>query len=104
MIDLKEAVTVAKRSVAEVFAADDVRDVLLEGVDRNAASGNWEITVSFLRTQARPEPLNVTGMPSNANKVIALPREVRVFKTVHVDMAKGEMIRIVDVPSVIAAE
>ena len=95
MIDLKEAVTVAKRSVADVFASDDVRDILLEGVEHNTTSGNWEIMVSFLRTQASPK---YAGAHS------AIPREVRVFKTVHIDMANGEMIRIVDVPSVIAAE
>ncbi len=103
MIDLKEAVTVAKRSVAEVFASDDVRDLLLEGVDRNTASGNWEITVSFLRKQSRPKPGGI-GTVMSPKILDAVPGEARVFKTVHVDMANGEMIRIVDVASVIAAE
>lgn len=103
MIELKAAVEIAKNTASDVFGSDNPRDILLEGVDKDREAGLWIITISFIRNQSSPQrPLlwreTVTAIEES------IPREVRVFKRVVIDIQSGEMLKIDDYGSLEAAE
>jgi hypothetical protein len=48
-MDVKEAVALAKKYVAEVFAGEPINDVGLEEVEFDEGAGIWSVTIGFSR-------------------------------------------------------
>lgn len=102
MISINDAIAKAKEHLVEAFADEDVRDVLLEGVDKDTSLGVWIVTLSFLRKQliaASGSPLQPVASLGQGSW-----RDVRAFKCVYVDLTTGEMTKIIDYGSLEAAE
>ncbi|MGB7432418.1 MAG: hypothetical protein WA921_08130 [Ahrensia sp.] len=102
MLSVQDAISKAKQHVRDTFEAEGMRDVLLEGVELDRKHGTWNITISFIRRQSRPDL--GTSIVGTLDKLSSREIEVRVFKVVWVDKNSGEMVRISDAESAIAAE
>lgn len=48
-INTKEAVALAKQTVAELFAEDSPINIALEEIDRNDSRDEWLVTIGFSR-------------------------------------------------------
>lgn len=53
-MDVKQAVGMAKRYVADLFIEEDLQNIGLEEVDFDDASGEWLVTIGFSRPWDRP--------------------------------------------------
>ena len=83
-MNVKEAVTAAKTSIADLFGDQIVSDPLLEEVEFDQDSGVWRITIGFLRMPEIPRTsqasathelgtvlgLGAYGTPRRAYKVV----------------------------------
>ena len=81
-MNVKEAVSAAKASIAELFGGQIVSDPLLEEVEFAHDSNVWRITIGFLRMPeipCRPEapaPLGLlTYTPRRAYKVVSIEND-----------------------------
>jgi hypothetical protein len=104
MLDIKQAVAKAKLHVSDLFTSEGASDFLLEEIDMSADKKLWIITVSFLRKEKEPAK---GGHKSAINpNLLNLPwvnGEQRLFKMAVVDSSNGELVRIVDRTSSLAA-
>jgi hypothetical protein len=104
MLDIKQAVAKAKLHVSDLFTSEGASDFLLEEIDMSADKKLWIITVSFLREEKEPAK---GGHKSSINpNLLNLPwvnGEQRLFKMAVVDSSNGELVRIVDRTSSLAA-
>jgi hypothetical protein len=80
MLDVKNAVAVAKTYVADLFRDQGADSFLLEEVEFEESNNQWLVTISFLRQSSRT---TLTGNP--------MPGFERVYKTVVVDAASGNV-------------
>jgi len=71
---IKEAVTLAKRVVADLFGEDSPANIALEEIDRNDANDEWLITIGF----SRPWNSDETLFPGLA------PKRKREYKIVSI--------------------
>ena len=75
-MNVKEAVSAAKTSVAELFGDQIVSDPLLEEVEFDQDSRVWRITIGFLRmpemsrTQNAPGSITYSMPPRRAYKIV----------------------------------
>ncbi|MDA0204563.1 MAG: hypothetical protein O3A53_09915 [Acidobacteria bacterium] len=73
-MNTKEAVALAKRTVAELFAEDKPTHIALEEIDRNDSRDEWLVTIGFSREWGED-----TLLPA-----VLLPNRKRVYKVVRV--------------------
>jgi hypothetical protein len=79
-MDVKEAVGLAKRHVADLFAQEGVTNLGLEEVEYDDARAQWRITLGFSRPWDRPAPLAaIAGWADGVMK--------RTYKIVIIDEA-----------------
>lgn len=85
-MDAKEAVSVAKNYVSDLFGADDVADVRLEEIEHDERDGIWSVTLSFLRRAEQKEGLQLaTGFIAALEAINAKTRVLRVVTIRDVD-------------------
>jgi hypothetical protein len=82
-MDVKEAVTAAIRSVQNLYSGQDIRDVLLEEVERSTDANRWLVTLSF----ARP-----ADVAPSIRDVLGGPDYVRLYKVAELNASTGELI------------
>jgi hypothetical protein len=89
-MDVNEAVSLAKKRVAELFAMEGISNIGLEEVEFNEYDNAWSITIGFSRTwDVQPyNPLN----PLNA--ISGQSRPTRTYKDVRISDADGKVISI----------
>ena len=83
-MEVKEAVQIAKRHIADVFEGEGIADVGLEEAVRTGARDEtaWKITISFTR------PWNRRG---NLAAVMRDQGTLRAYKTVVINDVDGEV-------------
>lgn len=101
MLNIKEAVASAKKYAEDVFSAEGVKDLLLEEVDFDDVSKAWLVTVSFLRQQVTQNQ-NPNSVSTIAEMLIGGSFR-RIFKIVHVNAETGELIRVTNRETGLAA-
>jgi hypothetical protein len=87
-MDVNEAVNLAKKRVAEIFAMEGISNIGLEEVEFIEYDRIWSITIGFSRSwDVQPyNPLNaISGQ---------LSRPTRTYKDVRISDANGEVISI----------
>jgi hypothetical protein len=87
-MDVNEAVTLAKKRVAELFAMEGVSNIGLEEVEFEEYNRIWSITIGFSRTWDI-QPYNPLSAISGQ-----LPRPTRSYKDVRISDDNGEVISI----------
>jgi hypothetical protein len=70
----KEAVALAKKTVAELFAEDKPTNITLEEIDRNESRDEWFVTIGFSR-----EWDDSSNLPS-----VLMPSRKRAYKIVRI--------------------
>jgi hypothetical protein len=93
-IPVKEAVRHAKQSLIELYADDPPKALALEEIAfvRDGGRDLWSVTLGFDRTWAAPAA-DEAG-PALANPGwFAQPVEHRIYKTVFIDAATGEFVK-----------
>ncbi|HJU17732.1 MAG TPA: hypothetical protein VJ770_14850 [Stellaceae bacterium] len=79
-MEVKEAISAAKRYISEIYADEQITNISLEEIQHILAAGNWVITLSFSRpwntprTRAQEVLENLGAMPSlkRSYKVITM--------------------------------
>lgn len=91
-MNVKEAVSAAKISIAELFGDQIVSDPLLEEVEFDQDFGVWRITIGFLRMPEIPrdEATKVAGFAA----MLGTPR--RVFKVVNINDGNNRVVSVKD--------
>jgi hypothetical protein len=86
-MDVKEAVTVAKQHILDIFREEGVENLGLEEVERDNQQGEWFVTVGFSRPW---------DMPRNALATLAggVPR--RVYKIVRISENTNHVLSVKD--------
>lgn len=79
-MDVKEAVTTAISQVQVLYAGQDIRDLLLEEIEK--VDNQWHVTVSFLRPSDSP----------NAIRGVFGPEFTRAYKIVELNAFTGELL------------
>ena len=79
MIDIKQAVTVAKDFIAHLYP-DPLPDLALEEVQRSEDDKYWLITLGF----SRPKPT------TSSLQALAGTQMARVYKVIKIDLESGE--------------
>jgi hypothetical protein len=74
-MNTKEAVALAKRTVAELFAEDKPTHVALEEIDRNDSRDEWLVTIGFSRNWEEDD-----AFPG----AVFLPNRKRVYEVVQI--------------------
>ena len=91
-MDVKESTQTAKRYIAEVFSDENIRDIRLEEVELDDASGVWRITVSFLRPAQAPEQPGRSAIEGLALGIGVRSRPLRrAYKVVEIDDGSGRV-------------
>ena len=87
-MEVREATRTAREYISEVFADEDIDEVVLEEVDFDDQSDLWKITVSFLRPRGRMNKFEAaaSGYPAGT----ATMR--RSFKVVNIDDDSGNIV------------
>ncbi|PWN56198.1 hypothetical protein [Abyssibacter profundi] len=84
---VKDAVTLAKTHVVELFADEDVRNVGLEEVELDIDHKQWLVTIGFSRPWDEPRN-TLANLAGGAN----FPR--RSFKMVKISDTSGEVLSV----------
>ena len=89
-MDVREAARTAKAYIVDVFADEDIDEVVLEEVEFDHCSNLWKITISFLRPRSRVGRLQAaaSGYPAGT------PTMRRSFKLVNIDDGSGSVISV----------
>lgn len=85
-MEVKDAVTTAKRYVSDLFAEEDLTNLGLEEIDFDESSDSWNVTLGFSR------PWN-----SVHNTLTALtgdPRPSRTYKLIKIRDSDGKVISV----------
>lgn len=81
-VDAKGAVKAAMNYVREMYADDEISDLLLEEVEPSKTHGTWLVTVSFYR----PKTEYATG---TLGQILGGSPSKRSYKVLSVDKATG---------------
>jgi hypothetical protein len=87
-MDVKEAVDIAKRYFADLFAGEDFRRAGLEEVNFDDATGIWEITIGFVR------PLDSDTNNALSNLLRPSYTTERSYKIVRISDATGRALSV----------
>lgn len=86
-MDVKEAVSAAKRYLADVFSGEPIADLGLEEIEFDPASETWNITLGFSRSWV-----------STDSFLLSKPRkpdaEGRTYKVVKIADADGKVVAV----------
>ena len=88
MIDVKQAIAIAKQYVIDMYSGEEIVDVRLEETRLSEDDREWIITIGLSvpeKETRRPHPL---WDPSLANQSINL---VRKYKLLKIDVATGHV-------------
>lgn len=86
-MDVREAITVAKTYVAEVFADERAQNVGLEEVEYDEAARAWNVTIGFSRPW--DFPVTLSGIVSANRNPIR-----RTYKTVRISDEDGKIVSV----------
>ena len=92
-MEATEAVAVAKRYAASLFAADEITGLGLEEIDFDYEDDQWKVTVGFF------QPWNVEGKePKRTSFLYAEPEYIsrRSYKVVRINDQDGKAVSIRD--------
>jgi hypothetical protein len=92
MLELKDIIARAKDYIRSTFADESPDDLLLEEVELDSSSGQWAITISFIRVEAVGPKTGGLRLPPEI--VPAAARTRRVFKIVRIDGKTGDLVAI----------
>ena len=81
-MDVKEAVTVAKGYVVDLYLGEEIANVGLEEVEFDRVSNEWCVTIGFIRPWNRTLP-NALALASRAS--------ARSYKVLRIDDDSGEV-------------
>ena len=81
-MDVKEAVSVAKRYVSDLYVGEGIADVGLEEVEFDRVSNQWSVTIGFARPWNRTLP-TALALASRASD--------RSYKVLRIDDDSGEV-------------
>lgn len=87
-MDVREAARTAKQYICDVFADEEIDEVVLEEVDFDDQSDLWRITISFLRPRGRMNKFEAaaSGYPAGT------PTMRRSFKIVNIEDDSGTVV------------
>jgi hypothetical protein len=91
-MNVKEAVSAAKTSIAELFGDELVSDPLLEEVEFDNDANIWRITIGFLRVPEMPREAAVRVPGFGA--MLGTPR--RVYKVVNINDGNKRVVSVKD--------
>ncbi len=90
MIDVKEAVKIARDFATELYQDEEVSNIGLEEVNFDETTQQWAVTIGFdtnRKKVSRPnKPLSIIG---NLNNEIS-EEPIRAYKVIRLDAEKGE--------------
>lgn len=83
-MNVKEAVTLAKRYIADVYAEERALNIGLEEVEFNESANEWSVTIGFSRPWDEPR-----------NPLVAISAPLkRSYKVLRISGANGSVISI----------
>ncbi len=89
MVGVKEAIQTAYNYMQEVYP-ENLRDLRLEEVDQDEATGDWLITMGFVENVPQP----VARTPTQAFLGVGQAREfTRAYKLLTIDKETGDVKR-----------
>ena len=88
-MDVREAITLAKAYVAEVFADERAQNVGLEEVEYDDHGDAWNVTIGFSRPWDFPMTLGVASAFSTSRNAIR-----RTYKTVRISDQDGKILSV----------
>lgn len=86
-MDAKEAVTQAKRFVAELFGEENIGEIALEELAFDYETDEWKVTIGFTRPWASPKTSGNIGFQLPAN---------RAYKQVRMTEDGGKVLSVTD--------
>lgn len=91
IISVKEAVTSAKESIADLFHDDPPKSLALEEIELIDKEGNkvWEVTLGFYRARSIISKTNSISTIFDPQPEI----ENRVYKTIEIDAETGDFVK-----------
>ena len=91
MIEVKEAIQIAKKYVADIFEDEGIFNIGLEEVENSG--DRWEVTIGFSRKWDKPprSPFaGIAGMTADSDhRAIA-----RTYKVVEIDEVNGQVLEL----------
>ena len=88
MLDVKQAVAMAKQQILDLFIEEKLINVGLEEIEYDAESNAWDVTIGFSRPW--DEPRNALAALGSST----FPR--RSYKIVKISSGKGEVLGIMN--------
>lgn len=88
-MDAKEAVSIAKTYVVELFANEGVSDLGLEEVEFDDGAGVWKVTVGFSRPWDRISASSAIALMAQGGASIS-----RSYKVVRIDDPTGRVVSV----------
>jgi hypothetical protein len=82
-VDVKQAVAAAISAVQNLFAGQDIRDLLLEEVEKSEDDRHWRVTISFARLIEGGNALRTA---------LAGPEYNRFYKVIELDAVTGNLV------------
>jgi hypothetical protein len=89
MVDLKEAVKIARDFMTDLYDGDRLSGLLLEEVELSGDEKSWLITFGFDTNRPTLEPDSTHG-GLRLSSAIAYPKYVREYKTIKVRAEDGK--------------
>ncbi len=86
-IPIKTAVSNAIEFVRELYAEDQIKDILLEEVEFSEPADQWLITIGFTKYK-----IQEYSLPAVTDLILPERETVRKYKIVHIDAQSGEPI------------
>lgn len=90
-ISVKDAVTAAKRAIAELYHDDPLKNLALEEIELTTKDGKevWEVTLGFYRARS------VTAKSNQLSAIFEPKYEVenRVYKIIEIDAETGQFLK-----------
>ncbi len=86
-VPVKTAVSNAMQFIRELYADEQIKDVLLEEVEFSEPADQWLITIGFMRNKIKDK-----SSSSIADLILPERETIRKYKIVHIDAQSGEPI------------
>ena len=86
-VPVKTAVSNAMQFIRELYADEQIKDVLLEEVEFSEPADQWLITIGFMRNKIKDK-----SSSSIADLILPERETIRKYKIVHIDAQSGKPI------------
>jgi len=86
-IPIKTAVSNAMQFIRELYAEDQIKDILLEEVEFSEPADQWLITIGFTKYK-----IQEYSLPAVTDLILPERETVRKYKIVHIDAQSGKPI------------